>query len=130
MMTNIYSTVPRRLTKGEQTKINKEKVIKYFENHIGKSNAKALNKISQELGFQAKGNSAGFRKLVATLVEDDLYPIVSCSKGYFKAEKLTEIEQNISSEIKRIKGLQRRIQALSKIKLNMNNKKTAEKKWF
>lgn len=115
----VYSMIPDYYkidnVKDKITYIQYREVKKWFDNHIGKENATPLNEIANKLGFSSSGNSIQFRNLVAELVEIEFYPIVSCPKGYYKAKTPLDITQNIETEVKRIKGIKRRINALNKM---------------
>lgn len=121
----IYSLVPDYLNLKTISQkivfIKKDLVLKYFQNHKGKENAMPLNKIAQSLNFSAKGNSLEFRHIVAKLVEEDKVPIVSSVKGYYMANEISDILQNIITEELRINGIQRRINALKYILENGKN---------
>ena len=115
-----YSTIPDFVLKRPSEKvmfIKKELVKNWFNAHTGKKYAMPLNKIASHLNFSRYGNSAQFRFIVASLVIDDLFPIVSCKDGYYKADNKRDIEDNIYTEQKRINGIRRRIAALEKIKI-------------
>lgn len=115
----IYSMIPDyfklKNIKEKVSYIQYRELRKYFDSHKGMINARPLNTIAKELGFSNSGNSVTFRNVVAELVEIELYPIASCSNGYFKAVTPYEIAQNIETEAKRIKGVKRRVYALNKI---------------
>jgi len=122
---NIYSLVPEYLklkTKSQKIIfIKKMEIKKYFLNNVGKSNAKPLNKIAKKLGFSSSGNCLQFRYLVATLIENDKFAIISCNCGYYYASSQKDLIDNISTEQKRIKGIQRRIDALREIYFGVEN---------
>lgn len=114
-----YSMLPEfiELTNaGKITYIKKQLIMKWFDEHRGRDNACKLNEISSQLGFSKYGNAVNFRALVSSLVVDDGYPIVSCVDGYYKATKRIDIDQNIDTENKRIKGIRKRIEALANIR--------------
>lgn len=114
-----YETVPGFILKKPKDKvifIKKELIKKWFEANQGRKRALPLNQIAGNLGFEKYGNSVEFRFLVASLVVDDLYPVISCSEGYYKASCLSDITNNIHTEECRVKGIQRRIDALEKIR--------------
>ena len=125
----IYSSVPEYMGLKTDTQrvlfIKKDIVKEYFKDNVGRKNAKPLNTIAKELNFSNKGNSLQFRHIVAKLVEENKIPIVSCGDGYYMADEKKDIIQNIETEKARIKGIQRRINALQFI---LNDNKEIKKK--
>lgn len=123
----IYSSIPaymKLINRNDKMIFLKMQVVKnWFYNHKGKGNAVPLNKIAQELKFCPAGNSADFRFIVAKLIEEESFPIVACPKGYYYPLTIENIDDNISQEENRIKGVQRRINALQKIREHYNETK-------
>ena len=116
----IYASVPaymQLIDRNDKVIFLKKQVVKdWFYNHQGKANAVPLNKIAQELKFSPAGNSADFRFIVAKLVEEEYFPICASPKGYYYPTKKEDIEANIEQEENRIKGVQRRINALKRLR--------------
>ena len=123
----IYSSVPaymKLIDRNDKMVFLKMQVVKdWFFNHKGKVNAVPLNKIARELKFSPAGNSADFRFIVAKLIEEEFFPVCACPKGYYYPLSAEDIDANISQEENRIKGVQRRIDALRKIRENYNGTK-------
>jgi len=129
---SIYSSIPEYLKlKAKHQKvlfIKKVLVRNYFFEHQGKKNAVPLNKVAEELGFSSNGNSSNFREVVTRLVEKENFPIIACPRGYFMPETVPEIMEAVSMENNRIKGMERRRDALLKIaNLYIANEKEMEK---
>jgi len=116
----IYSSVPaymKLIDRNDKIIFLKMEAVKdWFYNHKGKKNAVPLNEIARQLNFSPQGNSADFRFIVAKLIEEQNYPIVASPKGYYAPETLEDIDKNISQEENRIKGVQRRINALKRMR--------------
>jgi hypothetical protein len=114
-LNNIFSVVPEEFK--DRDELSKKDLIKdYFDNNIGKKNAKVVGKISEELGLSKKGSGSNLRLVCANLLEIDYYPICSSPQGYFKPETAEEIEEYIQSLTNRVKGIMRRINALQIIR--------------
>lgn len=122
----IYASIPGYTKLIDRTEkvvfLKKEVVRNWFFNHKGKVNAVPLNQIARELKFNAAGNSADFRFIVAKLVEEEKFPVISSPKGYYYASTPEEVMANIEQEQNRIKGVQRRIDALQVIWVNINDR--------
>jgi len=116
----IYSSVPaymKLIDRNDKVVFLKTEAVKdWFYNHKGLKNAVPLNEIARQLKFSPQGNSADFRFIVAKLIEEHNYPIVASPKGYYAPESLEDIDKNISQEENRIKGVQRRINALKRMR--------------
>ena len=119
--TSTYHMLPKFIEldrRGRVMFIKKDILKKWFDNHIGKDKACKAKEIGDTLGFSMNGRYVKMRALISSLVVDDHFPIVSCERGYYKANDEYDFLQNIETENQRIQGISRRIEALSIMKNN------------
>lgn len=70
-------------------------------------------------GFPTKGTQAEMRQVIAQLIEKQDMPIISTAHGYAIADQPGQIQRCIDDFMSRQEGIQRRIEALQRIKDTM-----------
>jgi len=113
---SIYSTLPEyaRLSKRSEKifYIKKARAKEWFDIHQGKKNAVRAHIIAKYIGLKKSSTSEELREVITHLICDDHYPIISTTKGFFKAETKEEINEYLDALNKRIMGIHRRISSL------------------
>jgi hypothetical protein len=107
---HIYSSVPEEqfILSGDH-----QRLVAHLKSHKGQF-FKA-RKLAEACGFRTTGTQVELRKAITELIELGGHPIVSTSKGFswaYHPNMLRHYEESLQF---RLKGLQRRINAVNKI---------------
>ena len=84
---------------------------------FGKENAIKSHDLARVIGIKVTSTNQQIRKICKELLVNDHIPILSCSKGFFKANDDDEIKDYAKTLTQRVIGLERDLYALSKINL-------------
>ena len=111
-MADIYSTIPNEI-KPTTTLDDRKKVVAYMKNNIGKY--ETAKNISANVGFKYKDNSVHLRKVITELIYFNHIPIIANSRGFKITRSMKELISYSDSLKLRMKGFQRRINAVDAI---------------
>ena len=112
---NVYKSVPEHVISENYVSnpTDREKILATLMNNKGQR--MTAKEISKKCGLPLNGSCVRTRKAITELIEVDEYPICSGKDGFFYPIDKSEIRDYIESlEIRRA-GLDRRIDALTRI---------------
>jgi len=114
----VHETVPSSKMERQQ---NKEIITRGVLKHLqfGKANAIKSHELARLIGIEATATNQQIRKTCKELLIHKNIPIISCTKGFFKAENSEEIHNYILSLSARVNGLQRDISVLTNLHREM-----------
>lgn len=108
----IHETVPQSPMEEVEEKVNLKKGI-LLNLQFGKENAIKSHELAKMIGIKSTATNQQIRKACKELLVEDRVPILSCSKGFFKAQDREEILEFQKSLASRMVGIQRDIMALN-----------------
>lgn len=111
----IHDTIPESAMEKKQDKRLIEKgILKNLK--FGRENAIKSHELAKIIGVEVTATNQQIRTICKKLLVDQGIPILSCPAGFFKANSSVEIENYLSNLESRIKGMERDMLALIKIK--------------
>ncbi len=109
----IYETVPVEHIESHLDQ-DRQNIMSLLKQNKGKPYT--ARKIAELCGYSIKGTQVEVRKAITELIEIDHRPIVSMAKGFMWIVHINQISTYIDSLSCRQFGIERRINALKKIK--------------
>ena len=122
MTDNIYSSVPDHAFKQERTidKLNNDNVLAYLKTQNIPVSAR---KIAINCGLVSSGTQVEVRQIITRLIEINQEPIISVGKGFMIATSREQLSFYADRLEERIRGIQRRVNAVRQIALTHSFKK-------
>lgn len=102
---------------GPKQEVTTEDVVMFLRDngHVGKDNAITVAKIASALRVRNRDvTDYRTRSLVKSTMDEQLYPICSCSEGYYIAEDGWDIDETMKDYRNRISGIEDRMQLLAR----------------
>lgn len=104
-------------THGPKKEVTTADVVDYLETngHVGKENAITVAQIASALRVKNRDiTDYNTRNLVKSAMDEQLYPICSCSDGYYIAEDGWDVDETMADYQNRIRGIEDRMQLLAR----------------